>query len=124
MKLNQPLVAVITGGASGLCEATARRFAAHGVKVALFDINEEKGEALARELGGVFCKVEAPARPMSSQVLPGRTWLTAKSACWSAAHAPAAPSRRPASTARRAGFLKARQNDTGTVNLLTRKDEL
>ncbi|MES2537607.1 MAG: SDR family NAD(P)-dependent oxidoreductase [Pseudomonadota bacterium] len=57
MKLNDSLAAVITGGASGLGEATARRLAAHGVKVALFDMNEEKGEALARELSGVFCKV-------------------------------------------------------------------
>jgi NAD(P)-dependent dehydrogenase (short-subunit alcohol dehydrogenase family) len=58
MKLNSSLAAVITGGASGLGEATARRLASHGVKVALFDMNEEKGEVLARELGGVFCKVD------------------------------------------------------------------
>jgi NAD(P)-dependent dehydrogenase (short-subunit alcohol dehydrogenase family) len=49
--------AVVTGGASGLGAATARRLAAAGAKVALFDLNEEKGEALAAELGGVFCKV-------------------------------------------------------------------
>ena len=52
MKLNQSLAAVVTGGASGLGEATARRLAAQGVKVALFDMNEAKGEALAQELGG------------------------------------------------------------------------
>ena len=46
------LSAVITGGASGLGAATARRLAAEGVKVALFDLNAEKGEALAAELGG------------------------------------------------------------------------
>jgi NAD(P)-dependent dehydrogenase (short-subunit alcohol dehydrogenase family) len=57
MKLNNSLAAIVTGGASGLGEATARRLAAQGVKVALFDMNEEKGEALAKELGGVFCKV-------------------------------------------------------------------
>lgn len=57
MKLNNSLAAVITGGASGLGEATARRLAAQGVKVALFDMNEERGQALALELGGVFCKV-------------------------------------------------------------------
>ena len=51
------LSAVITGGASGLGAATARRLAAEGVKVALFDLNAEKGEALAAELGGVFCQV-------------------------------------------------------------------
>jgi NAD(P)-dependent dehydrogenase (short-subunit alcohol dehydrogenase family) len=50
-------VAVVTGGASGLGEATARALTAAGVKVAIFDLNEAKGAALAREIGGVFCKV-------------------------------------------------------------------
>jgi NAD(P)-dependent dehydrogenase (short-subunit alcohol dehydrogenase family) len=49
--------AVITGGASGLGEATARALTSAGVKVALFDINTEKGEALAAAIGGVFCQV-------------------------------------------------------------------
>jgi NAD(P)-dependent dehydrogenase (short-subunit alcohol dehydrogenase family) len=57
MKLDANISAVITGGASGLGEATARRLAAQGVRVALFDLNEARGEALAKELGGVFCKV-------------------------------------------------------------------
>ena len=57
MKLDKTISAVITGGASGLGAATARLLASHGVKVALFDLNEELGEALAKELGGVFCKV-------------------------------------------------------------------
>src|SRR6201985_3017060 len=57
MKLDSSVSAVITGGASGLGEATARLLASQGVKVALFDLNEAKGEALAKELGGVFCKV-------------------------------------------------------------------
>lgn len=57
MELNNTMSAVVTGGASGLGAATARRLAEKGVKVALFDLNEEKGEALAKELGGVFCKV-------------------------------------------------------------------
>jgi NAD(P)-dependent dehydrogenase (short-subunit alcohol dehydrogenase family) len=57
MKLDSSIAAVVTGGASGLGEATARGLAAHGVKVAIFDMNEERGEALARELGGVFCRV-------------------------------------------------------------------
>ncbi|HVV33902.1 MAG TPA: SDR family NAD(P)-dependent oxidoreductase [Vitreimonas sp.] len=51
------LSAVVTGGASGLGAATARLLAKEGVKVALFDLNEEKGEAVAKEIGGVFCKV-------------------------------------------------------------------
>ncbi|MEO1656323.1 MAG: SDR family NAD(P)-dependent oxidoreductase [Pseudomonadota bacterium] len=57
MELNSSLSAVITGGASGLGAATARRLAEQGVRVALFDLNEEKGEALAKELDGVFCHV-------------------------------------------------------------------
>jgi NAD(P)-dependent dehydrogenase (short-subunit alcohol dehydrogenase family) len=58
MKLDASIVAVVTGGASGLGEATARLLASHGVKVALFDLNETKGNAIAKELGGVFCKVD------------------------------------------------------------------
>ncbi|MBX3510257.1 MAG: SDR family NAD(P)-dependent oxidoreductase [Hyphomonadaceae bacterium] len=58
MKLNNSVAAVVTGGASGLGEATARSLAAHGVKVAIFDFNAEKGEAVAKEIGGVFCKVD------------------------------------------------------------------
>ena len=57
MHLDASISAVITGGASGLGEATARLLASHGVKVGIFDLNAERGEALARELGGVFCLV-------------------------------------------------------------------
>ncbi|MBM3386556.1 MAG: SDR family NAD(P)-dependent oxidoreductase [Betaproteobacteria bacterium] len=58
MQLSSHITAVITGGASGLGAATARRLAAQGVKVALFDLNEAQGQALAAELGGVFCQVD------------------------------------------------------------------
>ena len=57
MKLDQTC-AVITGGASGLGEATARHFAANGAKVALFDLNEKRGQAVAEELGGTFHKTD------------------------------------------------------------------
>ena len=57
MELNSNISAVITGGASGLGAATARLLASHGVKCALFDLNAEKGEAMASEIGGVFCNV-------------------------------------------------------------------
>ncbi len=58
MKIDSSISAVITGGASGLGEATARALAARGAKVALFDLNEERGEAVASEIGGIFCKVD------------------------------------------------------------------
>ena len=58
MKIDAAVTAVITGGASGLGEATARRLASAGAKIALFDLNEERGEALAKEIGGVFCKAD------------------------------------------------------------------
>lgn len=52
-------VAVITGGASGLGRATVRRFVGAGAKCAIFDMNAEKGEALAGEQGDavIFCNV-------------------------------------------------------------------
>ena len=56
MKLDSSIAAVVTGGASGLGEATVRALASHGVKVAIFDMNEAKGEQVAKEVGGVFCK--------------------------------------------------------------------
>jgi len=58
MQLNSDISAVITGGASGLGAATARRLASHGVKVAIFDMNEAIGQALASELDGVYCNVD------------------------------------------------------------------
>jgi NAD(P)-dependent dehydrogenase (short-subunit alcohol dehydrogenase family) len=57
MKLDSTIAAVVTGGASGLGEATARALAAKGVKVALFDLQAEKGMAVAAEIGGIFCEV-------------------------------------------------------------------
>jgi NAD(P)-dependent dehydrogenase (short-subunit alcohol dehydrogenase family) len=51
MQLDQ-VKAVVTGGASGLGHAVAQHIVAHGGKVALFDVNDEKGQAAARELGG------------------------------------------------------------------------
>jgi NAD(P)-dependent dehydrogenase (short-subunit alcohol dehydrogenase family) len=57
MKLDSSVAAVVTGGASGLGEATVRALRQQGVKVAIFDMNEEKGEAVAKEVGATFCKV-------------------------------------------------------------------
>ena len=50
--------AIVTGGASGIGAAAARRLAAKGAKVVIADLQEEKGSALADEIGGAFCKVD------------------------------------------------------------------
>jgi NAD(P)-dependent dehydrogenase (short-subunit alcohol dehydrogenase family) len=57
MKLDSSVSAVITGGASGLGRATASALRDLGVKVAIFDLNEETGTQTAKELGALFCKV-------------------------------------------------------------------
>lgn len=58
MKIDSTTAAVVTGGASGLGRATAEALAGAGIKVAIFDVNEEKGEEVARAIGGLFCKVD------------------------------------------------------------------
>ena len=57
MQLNRSVTAVVTGGASGLGEATARELAGAGVRVALFDLNKDRGEKVAKDIDGVFCEV-------------------------------------------------------------------
>ena len=50
--------AIVTGGASGIGAASARALAAKGVKVVVADMNPEKGEAIAKEIDGVFISVD------------------------------------------------------------------
>ncbi len=50
--------AVVTGGASGLGEATARMLADKGAKVAILDLNQERGEKIAKEIDGVFANCD------------------------------------------------------------------
>lgn len=57
MELGSSVCAIVTGGASGLGEATARALAARGVKVAIFDMQKEIGEAVAADINGIFCEV-------------------------------------------------------------------
>ena len=49
-------VFIVTGGASGLGEGTARMLAAEGATVVIADMQAEKGEAIAKEIGGAFVK--------------------------------------------------------------------
>ena len=51
-------VFIVTGGASGLGEGTARMLAAHGAKVVVADLQAERGQAVAAEIGGVFVKCD------------------------------------------------------------------
>jgi len=51
-------VFIVTGGASGLGEGTARMLAAEGAKVVVADMQVEKGEAIAKDIGGAFVKCD------------------------------------------------------------------
>lgn len=59
----QGVGAIVTGGASGLGGATARELAKAGAKVAIFDMNAELGEQVAKEIGGVFVKCDVADGP-------------------------------------------------------------
>ena len=54
----QGKVFIVTGGASGLGEGTARMLAREGGKVVIADLQADKGEAIAKELGGAFVKCD------------------------------------------------------------------
>lgn len=58
MIIEQGMPAIVTGAASGLGEVVASALAAAGAKVAIFDLDVEKGGAIAQKLEGVFCKVD------------------------------------------------------------------
>jgi NAD(P)-dependent dehydrogenase (short-subunit alcohol dehydrogenase family) len=58
MELGPQVAAIVTGGASGLGEATVRSLARHGVRVSIFDRQPEKGKGVAEAVGGLFCDVD------------------------------------------------------------------
>lgn len=55
MELGKDIAAVVTGGASGLGEASARMLAGAGCRVSILDMNAARGETVAAEIGGIFC---------------------------------------------------------------------
>jgi NAD(P)-dependent dehydrogenase (short-subunit alcohol dehydrogenase family) len=62
-------VFIVTGGASGLGEGTARMLAANGAKVVIADLQQDKGEALAKEIGGAFVKCDVSQEPDGQAVV-------------------------------------------------------
>ena len=58
MELNEAVSAVVTGGASGLGAGTVRALAAKGCRVGILDVNAETGEAVAKEIGGMFARCD------------------------------------------------------------------
>ncbi|CAN5298631.1 SDR family NAD(P)-dependent oxidoreductase [soil metagenome] len=58
------LAAIVTGGASGLGEGTAARLAKGGAKVTIFDMNAERGEKVAAEIGARYANVDVTSEEM------------------------------------------------------------
>lgn len=56
MKIDNQTSAIVTGGASGLGRASAEALAGAGIKVAVFDLNEDGGKEVAEAIGGTFHK--------------------------------------------------------------------
>jgi NAD(P)-dependent dehydrogenase (short-subunit alcohol dehydrogenase family) len=65
--------AIISGGASGLGEAVARRLAAAGSTVIVADLNEEQGKAVAAELGGLFVRTDVSDEASVTAVVQAAT---------------------------------------------------
>ena len=72
--------AVVTGGASGLGEATARLLAEHGVKVVVADLNDAAGEAIAKEIGGAYAHCDVTN---TDEVIAAIEAATAMAPMWS-----------------------------------------
>jgi NAD(P)-dependent dehydrogenase (short-subunit alcohol dehydrogenase family) len=72
--------AIVTGGASGLGEATARALAARGVSVVLADLNDANGEAIAAEIGGAYVHCDVTN---TDQVIAAIEAATAMAPLWS-----------------------------------------
>src|SRR5258706_12165558 len=75
MQIDSSLAAIVTGGASGLGAAVARHLAGRGAKVAVMDLDSARGEALAGEIGAVFCRVD-----VTSEVNVDDAFMRARSA--------------------------------------------
>ena len=96
--------ALVTGGASGIGAAVARQLAAAGAKVVVADLQAEKGEALAQEIGGVFVSVDVTDTEQIEAAVDEAADARPAARCWStrpASAGPSAPSAATASSTRR-----------------------
>jgi NAD(P)-dependent dehydrogenase (short-subunit alcohol dehydrogenase family) len=73
--------ALVAGGASGLGEATARELAARGARVTVADLNEERGEALAAEIGGAFAAADVTDEAQVQAAVESVEWLRLAVSC-------------------------------------------
>lgn len=71
----QDKVFIVTGGASGLGEGTARMLAANGGKVVIADMQTEKGQAVAAEIGGTFVACDVTSEAQGRTVVQQATSL-------------------------------------------------
>jgi NAD(P)-dependent dehydrogenase (short-subunit alcohol dehydrogenase family) len=78
-------VALVTGGASGLGAATARRLVAGGARVVLVDRDETRGTALAGEIGATFAKADVTDTAQVEAAIAAATQLGALRICVSCA---------------------------------------
>ena len=81
--------AIVTGGASGLGEATVRLLAARGARCVIVDMNPEKGEAVAKDVGGIFAQADVAnvdqviaAVEAAKELGPLRALVTAAGVGW------------------------------------------
>ena len=80
VNLNQSS-SIVSGGASGIGEATARQLAEAGSKVVIADLNEERGQQVADEVGGLFVKCDVTKTEDADTVVAAASELSPLRAC-------------------------------------------
>ena len=104
--------AIVTGGASGIGAAAARQLAAKGATVVVADLQADKGEALAEEIGGVFASVDVTEHRADRRRRRDGRRARARCGSWStrpASAGPSAPSASDGSSTRRTTSTPSRR---------------